>query len=38
MEVEIDACREEVTVAIEKLQFLIPFRNFTWGRLSKQFK
>ncbi|XP_060596420.1 uncharacterized protein LOC132750448 [Ruditapes philippinarum] len=35
MEVEIDACKEEVKVAIEKLQFLIPFRNFTWGEVQR---
>jgi hypothetical protein len=32
IEVQIDACREEITVGSEKLRHLIPFRNFTWGK------
>ncbi|XP_053398344.1 uncharacterized protein LOC128556707 [Mercenaria mercenaria] len=34
IEVGIDACREEVIVVIEKLKFLFPFRNFTWGEVQ----
>ena len=31
IDVEINACREEITIRLEKLKLLIPFRNFTWG-------
>jgi hypothetical protein len=27
----IDVCTEKVTINIEKLQFTVPFQNFTWG-------
>ncbi|XP_053400990.1 uncharacterized protein LOC123541000 [Mercenaria mercenaria] len=34
VEVQINACKEEVVVALEKLKYIIPFRNLTWGELQ----
>ncbi|XP_060573589.1 uncharacterized protein LOC132731425, partial [Ruditapes philippinarum] len=34
IEVQIDACRGEITVGLGKLRHLIPFRNFTWGEMQ----
>ncbi|XP_060567960.1 uncharacterized protein LOC132726632 [Ruditapes philippinarum] len=30
----IDVCTEKVTINIEKLQFTVPFQNFTWGSVQ----